>query len=45
MKELHMKNSWFLISSKLKKIKFNGDTDIRYTEEFVKMFILKCTVA
>jgi DNA modification methylase len=43
MKELHMENSWFLISSKLKKIKFNGDTDIRYTEEFVKMFILKFT--
>jgi DNA modification methylase len=43
MKESHMENSWFLISSKLKKIKFNGDTDIRYTEEFVEMFILKYT--
>ena len=38
-----MENTWFLISSKLKKIKFKGDTDIRYTEEFVKKFILEYT--
>lgn len=38
-----MDKTWFLISSKLKKIKFNGDTDIRFTEEFVKKFILKFT--
>lgn len=38
-----MEKSWFLISSKLKKINFNGDTDIRYTEGFVKKFILKYT--
>ncbi len=38
-----MENSWFLISSKLKKIKFNGDTDIRFTEKFAKKFILEFT--
>ena len=38
-----MEDTWFLISSKLKKIPFKGDTDFRYTEEFVKKFILEYT--
>lgn len=43
MKKLNMENTWFCISSKLKNIKFDGDTDIRYTEEFVEMFLLEFT--
>lgn len=38
-----MENTWFLISSKLKKIDFCGDADDRFTEEFAKRFILKYT--
>lgn len=38
-----MDKTWFLISSKLKRINFDGDTDIRYTEPFVKKFILHFT--
>lgn len=38
-----MDKTWFLISSKLKRIKFDGDTDIRYTESFVKKLILHFT--
>ena len=38
-----LEKSWFVMPYKLKKIKFNGKTNIRYPEEFVEKFILEFT--
>lgn len=38
-----IKKSWFVLPSKLKKIKFNGDSAFRYPEEFAEKLIREFT--